>query len=407
MRRKVLCASVLALLMACTHAWAVSLHNKAISTIPDILREARRDGIASDAESNLDLPKHSFIRYHGGYMDLRYNIGSGDADLSLGQIRDYSNGALSFLKRDYGTIAALLKTRFGERKVFAGSSTGFRVDGPWLYDIYFAVISHDITDTISQERFGAWRYNGDSTSGYIKDIKTGIFLENFDGELVAAATLESTNDDGSDVLYSTKKVNIRLDFWALFANDSGDVQYKKLDNLTTKREGYDTVPLQGMKAATNANWNVDLKNRTDASPYMLLKIATGDFNNDGYENEIAVLASDTKGIYLYAYQIDFNSGSGAFSVKEMSNVGTLYTYNVPSYFKKWSYNGFNRVPGGDIIAGDLTATEGQNLPQCSWVMLSQLHAAVRKATCSTEQHLFTSTLTCTSGITRPENLMSA
>lgn len=31
---------------------------------------------------------------------------------------------------------------------------------------------------------------------------------------------------------------------------------------------------------------------------------------------------------------------------------TQYTFDYPYYFRRWSYNGFNRVPGGEILAGD-------------------------------------------------------
>ena len=77
-------------------------------------------------------------------------------------------------------------------------------------------------------------YDG-TKSGYIKDIKTGIFVEHFNGELVVAATMEATNDNPNIAAkFSSKTVNIRLDFWALFTDASDDVKYKKLDNITPR-----------------------------------------------------------------------------------------------------------------------------------------------------------------------------
>ena len=127
----------------------------------------------------------------------------------------------------------------------------------WFYDLYFAALSEDIDEIITQERFGAWRYPNEydgTKSGYIKDIKTGIFVEHFNGELVVAATMESTNDNPNrEVKFSSTKVNIRLNFRALFTDASDDIHYKKLDNITTTRDGYEAAPLYGLPATTYEN----------------------------------------------------------------------------------------------------------------------------------------------------------
>ena len=85
---------------------------------------------------------------------------------------------------------------------------------------------------------------------------------------------------------------------------------------------------------------------------MLLKTATGDFNHDGYENEIAVLACDANGITLSVYQITCNNNTKQFSIKEMADAGTIFKYNLSDYYKLIGYNGFNRAPGADVLAGD-------------------------------------------------------
>ena len=81
----------------------------------------------------------------------------------------------------------------------------------------------------------------------------------------------------------------------------------------------------------------------------MLKTAVGDINNDGYENEIAVLVCDIQGIKLCVYQISYNSSSSQFSIKQMVDAGTIYKYNLTDYYKLMGYNGFSRVPGADIL----------------------------------------------------------
>ena len=102
-------------------------------------------------------------------------------------------------------------------------------------DIYFTALGRkDRDSSVSQSRFGAWRYpnsENSGNSGYIRDIKTGIFIEGFDGELVVCALMESKNDKPALYEnYSNKTASARLDFWALFADVSGDVQYRRLRN---------------------------------------------------------------------------------------------------------------------------------------------------------------------------------
>ena len=202
-------------------------------------------------------------------------------------------------------------------------------------------MSNDADGNISQSRFGAWRYperEGQTTSGYIKDIKTGIFVDGFDGELVVAATMEATNDNAFiPVPYGSKDVDVRLDFWALFDNDSGDIRYKKLDELNVSwdiRELENDIyyHLNGIKNVGETEWSRIINNDTTSSPYILLKAATGDFNHDGYENEIAVLTSNARAISMYLYQITYDTDARKFSIKAMPNsFRNVYRFNSPDF----------------------------------------------------------------------------
>ena len=75
--------------------------------------------------------------------------------------------------------------------------------------------------------------------------------ENFDGELVVSATMEATNDNhDKPVAYSSKKVNARLDFWALFTDDElimpwGGLKAVKLD---INGDGTDEIAVEGIRS---------------------------------------------------------------------------------------------------------------------------------------------------------------
>ena len=60
----------------------------------------------------------------------------------------------------------------------------------------------------------------------------------------------------------------------------------------------------------------------------------------------------TKGITLRVYQISCNSNTKQFSIKEMADAGTIFKYNMTTMYQLMGYNGFNRVPGADVLAGD-------------------------------------------------------
>ncbi len=364
---------MLAVTVVGSQAGAATIKGKDISTVPDILKEA--SGISGKNSVNLQFEKFSILRLHDdGQLDLHYNIGSGDNDLSLGKIENYSSVPFG---RDNGLLAAISKTNFGGNRVFIGSTKIFGqpdATGSWLrssnwaYDIYFATVSKDDDGKIAQSRFGTWRYPiktyntqqealgaNAAKSGYLKDIKTGIFVDGFDGELVVTATMEAAND--CSTLYSTnynnKKTNAALNFWALYNDASGDVQYMKVDSLDKTVSGYVTATLNGIICALDKDFDrLNYWSQTLASPYMSIKLAVGDFNNDGYDNEVAMLAVDVETVYLSLYQVNYDAANKKFSLRVLQDSTIIHTYDNPAYEKRWGYNGGSRMHGGEILAGD-------------------------------------------------------
>lgn len=364
MRYKILCLSLIAVLILSCQAQAVSIKGKEISTITDILSHARGLGNLS-GDTHLELRKSSLLRLNDDDEDfnLHYNIGSGPTDLSLGRIERSVSLRLSgqLASQTDKSLAALAKTKLNGKKIVIASSKSISAAqtlrdrmSNYFYDLFFVSINNDSDGKISQSRFGAWRYPkeaGGTNSGYIKDIKTGIFVEGFDGELVVVAAMEAINDNiDIYVKFSDKKVNARFDFWALFTDTSGDIQYKKLDNLTQTKDGFNTAPLHTFRNVSDSDWkSTNNLDSTRASPYMVIKTATGDFNHDGYANEIAVMTVDKDGTNLWVYQITYENNN--FAIKTMADFGRIYTYNGDPTFNG-SFDGARHMIGGDIAAGD-------------------------------------------------------
>ena len=368
MNRKILCLLLFVSLFVSTQAEAVKVGGKNIGSIPDILRAANAGGFASKG-TDLEIPRDSILRISRSgskefAYDLTYGIGSSNKTESLGSEK-YGGSAM----RDDAFCAAAAKTTFGGKKIVVASTPpSYAIYGGiytnWRFGVSFIEVGRNDDGNLYQSEFGYWKYpdtKGSGDSAYNKDIKTGIFVEGFDGELVISAAMETTNDNPNvAVKYSDKSVKVRFDFWALYTKD-GEVQYRKIDEIT-KLSGYlETAPLYGLVNATDDEWSSrNNLNSTTASPYMVVKVEPLDLDGDGYTNEIAMLTAYVKGIDLDFYRISY--ADGKFSISQLDGIsGRQYTYSNPDYVRKWSYNGWNRMPGADIAAGDYDGDGRQDL----------------------------------------------
>ena len=157
-------ASTLAVFLTAGSAHAASIKGKDLSTVPDILRHAR--GLTGK-EVSLELRKDSVLRLHdsgknlqrcdSGYLDLRYNIGNGDRDSSLGRIPHFAveDRVEDVHAEINGMFLKLAQTKFNGNKVVIASSVGlseYRVDDfdlhrlrefatNWLYELSFNTVS--------------------------------------------------------------------------------------------------------------------------------------------------------------------------------------------------------------------------------------------------------------------------
>ncbi|MBR0168198.1 MAG: hypothetical protein IJQ08_05970 [Synergistaceae bacterium] len=259
MKHKTICLLLLLSLLVSCQAEAVKVRGRNISTISDIVRVA--GGVASANDTNIQLPKNSYFRVadFGQELELTYDIGHSNTEKSLGTISGFQSTNNGY---DLGLVAAVSKTTFGNQKVVISSTRTqyWNSSGNcsnWLYYLYFLKVGRDEDGNISQSRFAMWHYPreyGRTTSGFIKDIKAGISVEGFDGELVAVASMETTNDNlGKAVKFSDKWIDSRVDFWALYTNKNGEVDYRKLDEIDPDKEQCTAPPLLRVRNADDSD----------------------------------------------------------------------------------------------------------------------------------------------------------
>ena len=68
---------------------------------------------------------------------------------------------------------------------------------------------------------------------------------------------------------------------------------------------------------------------SDATIHFPASIAAGDFNNDGYRNELALTWSDIDHVYLRVLQLSYNTGTNQYSLNEIHS-STLHDYEYDS-----------------------------------------------------------------------------
>ena len=135
-------ASTLAVFLTAGSAHAASIKGKDLSTVPDILRHAR--GLTGK-EVSLELRKDSLLWLNGiGQLDLRYNIGNGDKDSSLGRIPKGDENS-NYVPIE-GIFLALAQTKFNGDKVLVASTRSLSRIGRggltnWFYELNFLTAS--------------------------------------------------------------------------------------------------------------------------------------------------------------------------------------------------------------------------------------------------------------------------
>ena len=158
-----------------------------------------------------------------------------------------------------------------------------------------------------QESGKRFVWPGDSDiSGYLGGVKAGIKVKGYDGELVAFLTRDHVNDYARIHLYL------------------GYVSYG-----TAAADARVTPVVSGSWLKTLALADVPVM--FDEMIYFPISMAVGDFNNDGYANEIVVVETDRNAIHYNVLQISHTGSTpkdARFSVSEFQrgDVGS-YIYN--------------------------------------------------------------------------------
>lgn len=126
------------------------------------------------------------------------------------------------------------------------------------------------------------------------DVKAGIKLPGFDGEVIAFCTKEGERAE--------------LNFMTMGKNEWGT------NSLTPIPQAW------SVKVAYNGT----VAQMYDGKKYFPVSMAVGDYDGDGYKNEAVIVCSDTKGVYFWDFKLTY--ANGGFSLGLQSS-GTPFMYD--------------------------------------------------------------------------------
>ncbi len=190
---------------------------------------------------------------------------------------------------------------------------------------------HNVLNRIGQGNTG--------TGTNLIKVKAGINVKGYDGELVA-----SLMRSGENFTVYLSAVNIGKD------SSASAVQ-----------------PASGSWTGSTGN-SGNVTKLMGGTVYFPLDMAVGDFNNDGYANEIVVVDTNRIGVHYKLIQITHTgstSKDAAFSIKQISGGdagGYDYVNWNPIYAGRYAnQDGVSCTYSICTVAGDLTLTDKRNL----------------------------------------------
>ena len=126
------------------------------------------------------------------------------------------------------------------------------------------------------------------------DIKAGMTVPGYDGEVIAFCTKE--------------RERAELNFMTMGKNEWGT------NSLTPIPQAW------SVKVAYNGT----VAQMYDGKKYFPVSMAVGDYDGDGYKNEAVIVCSDTKGVYFWDFKLTY--ANGGFSLGLQSS-GTPFMYD--------------------------------------------------------------------------------
>ncbi len=172
----------------------------------------------------------------------------------------------------------------------------------------------NLANTVSISDFGTYTSPAFSNAeNYISEVYgTGVMsVKGYDREIFVAASGVNR--------YSQADQEVRLEFFAVGADNEGNMKYEALTGLTR------TTPFR-------------------QKPY-IVSLAVGDFDGDKYNNEVALMINALQDIWIFVYRLNYSNGK-----LELTSLGDRRGIHAFST-NQWD-NDIERQPVTDMVAGD-------------------------------------------------------
>gem|GEM_PF-2861282 len=174
-------------------------------------------------------------------------------------------------------------------------------------------VSGNADDGNAKIEEGSYYNTGDDTKGLLVDVKGGMTVKGYDGEVQAYLM----RDGGTIKLY-VGYVSMGDDIYSTYANEA--------DN-------------SGSWTPVLTYVDDNMPTMFDGTVYFPLSMAVGDFDNDGYKNEI-VVAYSTKTVVAYTVlQVTKKDTAPEYSHYASFNVNVLKVDDEVDKYDYWSFDG--------------------------------------------------------------------
>ncbi|MBR1437377.1 MAG: hypothetical protein IJ587_02450, partial [Synergistaceae bacterium] len=294
-----------------------------LSQIPDIIRH-----VTGQTSGDLNLKKDSLFMYgvrSGGHEDMNlYSFNSDGSNVDSASASSPRNNPSNY---DYSQISAVnTSTKLDDRgRLLLLYLENGSIQGKGAF------VSADNGSAAGIE-YRNRHHDSGSENGYLVGTKSGITVKGYDGELVAFL-----RRNGETFSLNLGKFQVSA---------SSDQAIARTDLLECSWSG-----------TTGSSGNVP--KMLDGTIYYPLSMAAGDFDNDGYANEIAVIDTNRIAVHYHVLQISHTgstSDDAKFSISVLNN-GNVDTYNYGNwdlYYTNHYLNmdGFSTIFSLCTVAGD-------------------------------------------------------
>ena len=299
--------------------------NLALSQIPDIIRH-----VTGQTSGDLRFNKDSLFMWglrSGGHQAM--DVYSFNDDGSNNHLASASSGAYNPASYNYSQISAVnTSTKLDDR----GKLLLFYIDTEQYKQLEStgAFVSTDHSGAASIE-YRSRHHDSGPNNGYLIDTKSGIKAKGHDGELVAFLRRNG------------KTINLNLGNFHVSAQSNQAIAQTNL-----------------LSASWSATLTLDDNNvpkMSDGTVYFPVSMVVGDFDNDGYKNEIAVAYSTKSAIGYTVLQITHTGSSPTdanFSISVLkSEIVTTYSYAGSSHKERGTnVDGISCTYSLCTVAGD-------------------------------------------------------